>query len=139
MNNYNNNLQRAFHKIGESKSLDFLATNIILEINKLQLRKARIQTVVSRTFGALSFIALFPAVINIFNQLQTSGFSNYFSLIFTDAGIMAIYWKQFLLSLAESLPLFGLTIFIFILLIMFISFKFALKDFKRVGLSTNLA
>ena len=139
MNNPDHNFRKAFKSIGGARSLDFLASKIIQEINQERMKKVRMQAVISRTVGVISLAALFPALLNIFNQLQGSGFWNYLSLLFTDTGAVATYWKQFSLSLVEALPLFGLTVVVFLVLAVFISLKFALKDFKRVGMSANLA
>jgi hypothetical protein len=133
------NVEKAFKTIGESKSLNLLPSKILMRIDGEQMKRSRIQMAVSWLVGGFSFVALFPILINMSSQLQSSGFWNYFSLLFTDTGAMAIFWKEFLLSLVDALPLFQLTLVFILILTLFISLRFALKDFKRIGLSANLA
>ena len=137
MNNIN--LKKAFKNIGESDSLDILPSKIILRIGQIQTKRDKTRIIISRTVGGLSFIALFPVFINIINQLHSSGFWNYFSLIFTDTSIVATYWREFSLSLVDSLPIFQLSLILLLILSLSISLRSALKNFKKVGLSANLA
>jgi hypothetical protein len=137
--NYNSKLGKAFKSIGESDSLDVLPSKIILQIGREQTKMNRTQAGISWTVSALSFAALFPIMINMLSQFQKSGFWNYFSLLFTDTGAVTAYWKEFLFSLAETTPVFQLSLALLSLLILFISLRFALKDFKRIGWSANLA
>jgi hypothetical protein len=78
--------------------------------------------------------------MNMFAEFQTSGFWNYFALFFSDTALMSVYWKEFVLSLAESLPVFQLMLTLALTLSVFVSLRFAFKDFKRfkrIGLSAN--
>ena len=61
-------------------------------------------------FSLLSLSALIGSSVYAFQAFATSSFSTYFSLIFSDAGSIAILWKDLALSLVESLPLFGIII-----------------------------
>ena len=135
----NNNLEKAFKNIGDSDSLDFLGSKITSRIGQIQEKRNKIKVIISRTVGSISFVTLFPIFINTFNQLHSSGFWNYFSLLFTDTGVVATYWKEFLLSLADSLPTLQLSLILLLTLSLFVSLRFALKDFKKIGLSANLA
>jgi hypothetical protein len=52
------------------------------------------------------------AVIYLINSIKQSGFGQYLSLIFSENGAVLVYWKELSFSLAESLPIFGLIIFL---------------------------
>jgi ABC-type multidrug transport system permease subunit len=134
-------LETVFKKIGDLKSPDFLQSKIIFRINQIQTKRSKLQMIITRTIGGLSFVAFFPILINFISQLQNSGFWNYLSLFFTDTGIVALYWKQFSLSLIEATPMLSLTLILLSLLGLFTSFKFGFikKDIKRIGLSANCA
>ena len=54
MNNPDGNFRKAFKSIGGARSLDFLASKIIQEINQERMKKVRMQAVISRTVGAIS-------------------------------------------------------------------------------------
>jgi len=124
-------LESIFKSIGELKSPDFLASKILARINDEQIKKATIRNIVFRFVGSFSFIALFPVIISLVSQLQNSGFWNYLSLLFTDTGTVALYWKQFSLSLIESLPLFGIITVAFLTLAVFISLRFINVNYKK--------
>ena len=104
-------------------NFDSLCTRIIFKIDQLQVARARGRILIARIVGGISFVALFPIFVNMVQQLQASGFLNYFSLLFTDGGAMATYWREFSLSLAESLPVFQLALIILSLLVLFVSIR----------------
>jgi len=133
------NLEKAFKSLGETDSFDSLQSRIVFRVGQIQERRTKIRLILSRTIGVFSFVAVIPVIINLFVQLQTSGFWNYLSLLFTDTSVVATYWKEFSLSLTDAIPFFTLTLVLALVMSLFISFKFALKDFKRIGLSANLA
>ncbi len=136
-----NNIENIFKTIGELKSPTLLSSKILFRINQEQIKRAKIQMIITRIIGGLSFFAFFPILINLISQLQNSGFWYYVSLLFTDTGTVALYWRQFSMSLIEATPMFPLTLILLSLLGLFISFKFAFikKDLKRIGLSANYA
>ncbi len=133
-----NNLKKAFKNIVAEQDLAFLTDKVIIRINREQEKRRWLQVVISRAVGSLSFIALFPLIIKIFYQLQTSGFWNYLSLLFTDTGAVAVYWKEFSMSLAESLPILQVTSILVLILTLLVSLRFALRDYKKIGMSASL-
>jgi len=74
----------------------------------------------------LVFVSVLIPVFGVLSKnLSQSGFYQYFSLIFSDLGILISHWREFGLLLAESLPTmtvitFMLAIFIFFLLLKYI-------------------
>jgi hypothetical protein len=52
------------------------------------------------------------AVIYLAGSIKQSGFGQYLSLIFSENGAVLAYWKELSLSLAESLPIFGVIMFL---------------------------
>lgn len=89
-----------------------------------------------KRFGYLSIsvLSLFGSVISIkelvteFSQL---GFYNYLSLAFSDSGIIAMYWKEYTLSLVDSLPVASLMISFFLLFVLFVSIRRVSYQFKN--------
>lgn len=134
----NRNLEKAFDSIGQSESFDLLQLRIISRINHEQVKRANIKVFTAWVTGGASLVALFPVFLNMFGRLQDSGFLNYLALFFTDTSVVATYWKEFSLSLVEAVPFFELTLVLFLVMSLFVSLKFALKDFRRIGLSANL-
>jgi hypothetical protein len=70
------------------------------------------------------------AVKSVIEQFTTTGFYNYLSLAFSDSGIVATYWKEYILSLVDSLPVMSLALSFFLLFVLFISIKRASHQFK---------
>jgi hypothetical protein len=66
-------------------------------------------------FGFATFVlgaALVPAIQYAITQLYASGFYDYFSLLFSDSSFALTYWREFSLSLVESLPALALLLVI---------------------------
>ncbi len=60
--------------------------------------------------SGVGFIASVYAFVLAFGEFQTEiagGFSQFFSLLFSDAATVIRYWEDFTLSLAESFPVVG--------------------------------
>jgi hypothetical protein len=52
-------------------------------------------------------------------------------LAFSDSGVIATYWKEYTLSLADSLPFASLALSFFLLFILFISIRKVSYQFKN--------
>ena len=112
-----------------------LKDRIFSEIKKHDERSARINFTFSITCFVVSIIAIFPAFIYIGNSFYQSGFIQYFSAIFSDGGIILTYWKDYLSLMAESAPVFEISIFLVIIFVLLLSFKSAIKNAKLVFLT----
>lgn len=78
-----------------------------------RLRRQRRWATISRlavfSLGLLSSAAaIFVAGRMVWQDFAGSGFAEFFSLLFSDAGLVAVYWKNFIFSLLEILPVTGL-------------------------------
>jgi hypothetical protein len=62
--------------------------------------------------SAGSFVGSVFAYISLAHSFAQSGFLQYISLMFSDGGTLMSAWKDFLLVLAESLPLFETAVFL---------------------------
>jgi hypothetical protein len=113
-------------------NLDYLESRILNQINEIKLKRARAKMLVGRVLSGVSFVALFPIFINIFSQLQTSGFWNYLSLVFTDTSTVAVYWKEFSLSLVDALPIVSVGLVFALLLVLLTSLRFSIQDYKLI-------
>ena len=89
-----------------------------------------------KKFGylSLSILSLSGSVFSIKGLIEEAtrlGFFNYLSLAFSDSGVIATYWKEYTLSLADSLPLASLVLSFSLLFIMFFSVRKASYQFKN--------
>ena len=85
-----------------------LCRKILLHIQHIQRRIARIKLGASATAMAVTALLAVPVFEYAFQEFSQSGFFQYFSLQFSDSEIMLFSWKEFILSLAESLPSLGI-------------------------------
>jgi hypothetical protein len=81
-------------------------------IGKEEKRLAKIRTWAFGGGTAVSFGFSLWAVIYLIKDFNQTGFWQYFSLIFSENGVMLTYWRELSFSLAESLPITSLIIFL---------------------------
>jgi hypothetical protein len=110
-----------------------LLQKIIARIEK----EERLLVLKRRIFIFLTGLSgLTVALVYAFRLAQTtiinSGFSEYFSLIFSDPGVIAQYWQNFFLTLLESFPVAETALFLFVVLMLLQVFKFLSRDFKNI-------
>lgn len=80
--------------------------------------------------SALSLIALVLTFQMAKAEFSESGFLNFFSLLFSDFGVIISYWRNFLASLLESLPVISLMLFLGSLLLFINSLKPMVRNMK---------
>jgi hypothetical protein len=75
-------------------------------------RQAQVRRALWGAFSGVSFVAFIAGGYYAANAANASGFTSYFSLIFSDGTTAASLWREVGLSLVESLPLLGTLIVI---------------------------
>ncbi len=86
-------------------------TYVLTRVSTSQKRSLRIKAFAFGSSTLASFGLSLWAIIYLIESIKVSGFSQYLSLIFSENGAALAYWRELSLSLAESLPIFGLIIF----------------------------
>jgi len=94
---------------------------------KVLMRLAKIEKTRRLAFLSMSVLGLLmsigasvPAVHYLSTAMSNSSFVFYAKLLISDTGVVASLWKEFALSIAESLPVMELA-FVTIVLFLFIS------------------
>ena len=64
--------------------------------------------------------------------LILQGWTNYLSLVFTDTSTVAVYWKEFSLSLVDALPIVSVGLVFALLLVLLTSLRFSIQDYKLI-------
>jgi hypothetical protein len=82
---------------------------VMARIEKDERRRLILHFAFFGTVSAAALAGVFFAWHQLISEAAQSGFSSYISLLFSDAGLLAVYWQDFVFSLAESLPLIGLS------------------------------
>jgi hypothetical protein len=80
-----------------------------------------------------SLFAFFPTLKMVSVELSSSGFNQFFSLIFSDFTVVMRYWQSFTLTLLETLPVISLVLFLTILLVFLESLKSLVKNIKMIS------
>ena len=81
-----------------------LAKNIWQNLIIRNKNIARLKLGIFSFISLFSLIGLVPALKILLNDLTQSGIYEYLSLISSSGNSIFYYWKEFLLSIAESLP-----------------------------------
>ena len=95
--------------------------------------KNKIKLWIFTLIGFLSLAGLVPAFAVLSNDLAKSGFYEYFSLIFSDSGLVASFSKELIFSLAESLPVMNIVLSLTLLFVFFLSIKYVMKQIIRLA------
>ena len=98
-----------------------------------QKRRMKIIFWAAFCIGAASFAALIPIVQAIRIGFSQSGFYDYSSLLFSDSGSFASYWKEISLSLFSSIPFLAITLFVGIIFVILFASKQAVKNIRGVS------
>jgi hypothetical protein len=115
-----------------------LSGDIWRAIQAKEARSLKIQSLFYGFIGILSLGGFVFIAITLKKQFASSGFFEYVSLIFSDSGLIALYWKEYLLSLADSLPVASLGALLFLLVSALISIKKAVQQYKNKLLVAKL-
>lgn len=83
---------------------DTLRSNILTAIRREELRRAKIYLAASLTTAAVSLAGLVLSFTYLMKALAQSGFSTYFSLLFSDLDVVMAHWQELALSLVEVSP-----------------------------------
>lgn len=77
---------------------------VMARIDTARRRAAQMRAGLFGMVALLSGALLVPALEYTMSQLYASGFYDYLSLILSDHSLVLTYWREFGLSLIESLP-----------------------------------
>ncbi len=115
-----------------------LSDDIWYAIQAKQVKNLKMQSLIYGITGVLSLGCFVFMIFHLKEQFASSGFFQYTSLIFSDGSLFATYWKEYILSLADSLPFASLGASVFLLLSTLISVRRLFKQNKNQLLLSNL-
>ncbi|HBH46479.1 MAG: hypothetical protein A2445_03975 [Candidatus Jacksonbacteria bacterium RIFOXYC2_FULL_44_29] len=110
--------------------------NRIYQAKRLQNIKRRVFVFSMITLG--SVLAFISSAKMLHSGLTQSGFTQFFSLLFSDFQIVITNWQNYSLSLLETLPIMSLILFVGITLIFLEALKFLIRDLKLILPRTNI-
>ncbi len=89
--------------------------------------------------ATISLIAIIPATTSLVHQFGQSGFGQYASLAISDAGALTGYWRQFTVTLVESIPGASLALVLGTVLILGWSTRNAIQQTKPLSITRKYA
>ena len=110
---------------------------IMLRIEKERRRRMRVRIAI---FGALSVVAAFASLFSsreFYSEFTQSGFSQFFSLIFSDGGTAVSYWQELAYSLAESFPVLAAVAVLASVFAFLFSLRFLTRDLRMAMQKSN--
>ena len=107
---------------------DNLADDSWQAIIKYEKQSIRIKLWAFSLISLTSFIVLIPVLKTMLSNFSQSGFYEYLSLVFSSGGLIISYWRDFLTSLAESLPVMSIALSLTLIVILFMSLKYVTRE-----------
>ena len=90
-------------------------------------KRARRQLWIFTSLSFFSLVLLLPAFRALSADLKQSGFYEFFWLMFSNGSSIVFLWKEFLLSLAESLPTASIMYTLSLIFVSFLSLRHLFK------------
>jgi hypothetical protein len=112
----NQNIEEKYKKLFKYISLaelpEGLEKRVLSAITKNERQTARLKNWIFGGISTISFAFSSWAVIYLVKSVESSGLWQYLSLAFSENGTLLAFWKEFSLTLAESLPITSIVMFL---------------------------
>jgi len=115
-----------------------LLESVLVKVRLEQKKSAKRELIFVGSTAAGSLIAIIPVFSYFIDGFIQSSFYQYFSLIFSEGTGALAFWKEIGMSLAESLPILSVTVFLTVLVVLIWSIARTARDVKIVFLPTHL-
>lgn len=93
-----------FRKMPAAKAPSRLSDAVMLRIEAYEVRRLRLRAAFHGFLVLAALVLCVPALNYLGSAVAQSGFSEYLSLAFSDGGFVLSHFKDFVLTLADSLP-----------------------------------
>jgi hypothetical protein len=114
-----------------------LCEKIIMRIHKEE-RILVIKSLVLFSFiTVVSAVALVPIAQTLLSQLESSGFLQFSSLMFSDFSLVLVYWKSFAMIILETLPALSIALLLAFLLTLLQSTISLAKNIRLIIKTSN--
>ncbi len=125
-----NDFQKLFGHLQAPEPRPELLGFIIQRISAERLYAAKRRLVIFSLGMIGSLAGVIPAFMSMRTHMAQSGFAEFFSLLFFDAGSLVAYWQSFALTLLESLPAVSIAAFLATIFVFISSLRFVTRDIK---------
>lgn len=124
------NTRKLFNEIEPPKGL---FTAVWGKIEEEKVKSARQKAFFSSIVSIFSLISLFETGQYLATELYRTGFYDYASLLISDLSSISYFWREFAISLAESLPVSGFVLLFGIIAVFLVSTKFIIKNLENIN------
>lgn len=133
-------MDKNLEKITEDFNLveppDGLFLKIMCRIEKEKKLLTLRRRIIIFSFGLVSSAVVFAITLGtVRDGFVESGFTSFFSLLFSDTEVVLTYWQNFVQSLLETLPVVGLAVLLMTVAVFLESLKLLTKDIKNIYVS----
>lgn len=121
------------HKIfqcSNDKDVSNLSDNIWGAIKKKKNNACHLKIFIYLILGLFSMSGSVLSIDSLISKFSKLGFSDYFSLIFSDTGLLATYWREYMITLVESLPVASLVLSLALIFVFFVSIEKITSQFR---------
>ncbi|MFZ2831527.1 MAG: hypothetical protein WAZ40_00005 [Minisyncoccia bacterium] len=116
-----------------------LQASVLLRIEREARRISRIRLALLAPLALASSVSVVVSLQYLAQEIAQSGLVSYLSILFSDSATVFILWKEFSISLAEQVPVFGIIIFMATTLVFVGAVKLLIKNAKTVFRGGQLA
>lgn len=107
-----------------------LHNTIVRRISDEERRRARVFLISSTAMGILSLCGIASSIYFVVQGLYQSSFYSYFSLLMSDPDASLLYWREFGLSLVETVPLLEITLSIVAVVMLLVSVRVFMQNLR---------
>lgn len=131
------NMRRKFEHIlaaaAEHRVPEGLEERVLSFIEQTEKRRSRVWFIAYSVSSVLCIGGIIPAFAYMTQSFMGSAFYTYFSLLFSDPGVVAASWQEFAFLIAESTPVWGMVFFFGCLATLLLSLRAAVRAMRTAG------
>ena len=117
--------------MGQYQPSHELRESILSRIATEEHQRARRYLLASFTAATVSVAGIVFAGTYVVRAIYEARFYQYVSLLFSDTDIVLSYWREFMLSLAEALPFFAITLVLVAVATLMLSIRMLTSTSRR--------
>jgi len=135
---HQNKAKFRIESMSEGEKIQYFKPNVnllgmvLVRIEKEKKREAKIHLYYTSALGLSSILFLVPALKYFIADFSASGFGNYFSLLYSDGGTVLSFWKELVITLAESIPVLSSIIILGLVMTLLYVGKSVLQNTKII-------
>ncbi|MEI8339171.1 MAG: hypothetical protein WCF94_00730 [bacterium] len=100
-----------------------LSDRVLMRVRQAEKRQALLESVFSYSFLVLAILAVFGSGLWIYQDASQTGLWTMLSLVFTDGATILSFWKEFTVSVIESVPFISSSAVLVSLILIVLSVK----------------